>query len=29
MSNKKDDFKHKLAAFYTRTYEAVFTLRDI
>ncbi len=24
MSNKKDDFKHKLAAFYSRTYEAVF-----
>ena len=24
MSNKKRDFKHKLAAFYTREYEAVF-----
>jgi putative transposase len=24
MSNKKDDFKHKLAAFYTREYNAVF-----
>lgn len=24
MSNKKDDFKHKLAAFYTREYDAVF-----
>jgi putative transposase len=23
MSNKKDDFKHKLAAFYTREYDAV------